>query len=137
MNSKWLVLAAVIAALAGAPALAQLSFVYPAKGQSPQQQKKDESECHSWAAQQSGYDPTKASGEQSASAQSQPAAVGGIVGNSADARKGTVIGGVSGRASSRHEQLQRQDELTARAAGPGAYDKARMACLSGRGYSVN
>ena len=33
------------------------TFVYPAKGQSPDQQKKDEGECHTWAVQQSKYDP--------------------------------------------------------------------------------
>ena len=35
------------------------SFVYPGKGQSADQQKKDEGECHVWAVQQSKYDPTK------------------------------------------------------------------------------
>ncbi|MBS0344032.1 MAG: hypothetical protein JSS56_26300, partial [Proteobacteria bacterium] len=34
-------------------------YVYPAKGQSPDQQKKDESACYSWAVQQSGFDPAK------------------------------------------------------------------------------
>ena len=50
-------LAAVLATFA-AGALAQ-QYVYPAKGQSPDQQKKDEYECHQWAVQQTGYDPTK------------------------------------------------------------------------------
>ena len=44
--------ALLIAALFAAGAAAQ-SFVYPAKGQSPEQQKKDEGECHVWAVQQS------------------------------------------------------------------------------------
>ncbi len=34
-------------------------YVYPAKGQSPEQQKKDESACHTWAVEQSKYDPAK------------------------------------------------------------------------------
>ena len=33
-------------------------YVYPAKGQSPDQQKKDEGECHGWAVKQSGFDPS-------------------------------------------------------------------------------
>lgn len=33
-------------------------LVYPAKGQSPEQQKKDEYECHQRAGQQTGVDPT-------------------------------------------------------------------------------
>jgi hypothetical protein len=70
MSSRWIVPAVMIAALAGTPAIAQ-KFVYPAKGQSPEQQKKDEYECYTWAAQQSGYDPTKAPPPQAA-APSQP-----------------------------------------------------------------
>ena len=33
-------------------------FVYPKSGQSSDQQAKDQYECHQWAVQQSGYDPT-------------------------------------------------------------------------------
>ena len=50
-------LAVIIAGAAfAASALAQ-QFVYPAKGQSPDQQKKDEGACHVWAVEQSKYDP--------------------------------------------------------------------------------
>ena len=35
-------------------------MIYPAKDQSAEQQQKDEFECHQWAVQQPGYDPTKA-----------------------------------------------------------------------------
>ena len=44
------VLTACSTLLAGG-AIAQ-QFVYPAKGQKPEQQKKDEAECSAWAAQQ-------------------------------------------------------------------------------------
>ncbi|HVO46419.1 MAG TPA: hypothetical protein VMT29_08790, partial [Steroidobacteraceae bacterium] len=43
-------------------------FVYPLKGQSSGQQSQDRYECHRWALEQSGYDPT------SADAGSQPQA---------------------------------------------------------------
>jgi Glycine-zipper domain len=33
-------------------------YIYPNKGQSPQQQSQDRYECHVWAAQQSGFDPS-------------------------------------------------------------------------------
>ena len=33
-------------------------FIYPNKGQSAQQQSQDRYECHVWAANQSGFDPT-------------------------------------------------------------------------------
>jgi hypothetical protein len=32
-------------------------FAYPTKGQNPEQQAKDESECYAWSKQQTGYDP--------------------------------------------------------------------------------
>ena len=35
-------------------------LIYPAKGQTAEQQQKDEFECHQWAVKQTGYDPTKA-----------------------------------------------------------------------------
>jgi hypothetical protein len=44
-----------------APASDQL-YVYPNKGQSPEQQENDRYECHRLAVQQSGFDPTKAGG---------------------------------------------------------------------------
>ncbi len=37
-------------------------FVYPKSGQSSEQEGKDRYECHRWAAQQSGYDPTAPGG---------------------------------------------------------------------------
>ncbi len=37
-------------------------FVYPKTGQSESQQSDDRYECHSWAVQQSGFDPTRSSG---------------------------------------------------------------------------
>jgi len=51
-----------VAALAAAmisPVGAQ-QYVYPAKGQSAQQQKSDEAACYQWAVQQTGFDPAKA-----------------------------------------------------------------------------
>ena len=37
-------------------------FAYPKQGQSPEQQSKDDYECHRWAVTQSGFDPTVAGG---------------------------------------------------------------------------
>src|SRR5271166_3501275 len=45
-------------------------YIYPAKGQNQAQQDKDRYECHSWAVQQTGFDPSR---PQSATSQpSQP-----------------------------------------------------------------
>jgi hypothetical protein len=38
------------------PAVGEL-YMYPKTGQSPEQQAQDRSECHRWAAGQSGFDP--------------------------------------------------------------------------------
>jgi hypothetical protein len=37
-------------------------FIYPKNGQSDQQQASDRYECHSWARQQTGFDPTQPAG---------------------------------------------------------------------------
>ena len=61
MHRRLQLLTALLAgsALLATAALAQ-QYVYPAKGQSADQQKKDEYECHQWAVKQTGFDPTKA-----------------------------------------------------------------------------
>jgi hypothetical protein len=154
MNIKLMVSAVIAGGLVFAPALAQ-QYVYPAKGQSPEQQKKDESECNKWAIQQSGYDPAKPpAAAPAAPAGAAPgsgvkgaargAVVGGVVGNvgnvdSSDAaRAGAVVGAARGRQQSKQQQqaAQQQQQASAKAAGPDAYNKARSACLGGRGYSV-
>jgi len=45
-------------AVSTAPPMSEDLFIYPKNGQSQDQQAKDQYECHSWARQQSGYDPT-------------------------------------------------------------------------------
>lgn len=37
-------------------------YIYPGRGQSERQQRNDRFECHEWAAEQTGYDPTVAGG---------------------------------------------------------------------------
>jgi uncharacterized protein YcfJ len=45
-------------AIVGATAIAQDLYVYPAKGQSDQQLSNDRYECHRWAVNETGFDPT-------------------------------------------------------------------------------
>jgi hypothetical protein len=105
-----------LGAAQSAPARAQDVIVYPAKGQSQEQQSRDRYECHSWAVQQTGYDPTmpQPSSGSSAPPPPQPAypeqptvgrtavrgaalgAVGGAIGG--DAGKGAAIGAATGGA---------------------------------------
>ena len=49
------VFGALIVALCG-PAAAQ-PYIYPDKGQTPQQQESDKGQCYGWAVQQTGFDP--------------------------------------------------------------------------------
>jgi hypothetical protein len=129
----------------------QQPAAYPANGQSPQQQQKDESECYTWAVQQSQYDP--AHPPQAAPAQTAPvtgsgarvrgAAAGAVVGAAGDndvgnaAAKGAVVGGVVQRNRNRAAASQaNQAAAQQQQAGATAFQNARAACLQGRGYTV-
>jgi hypothetical protein len=150
-NSTLAATCACAALLAGG-ALAQ-QFVYPAKGQSADLQKKDESACHQWAVQQTGFDPAKpppaaakpattATGT-TPGAGARGAARGAIVGEavSGDASTGAAVGAAAARGQSRRQnaaQAQQQQAAAQQATSSqqAAYGKARAACLEGRGYTV-
>ena len=165
MRTKILVyVCSVIAGGAFAGSAQAQQFVYPKNNQTPEQQKKDEFDCHTWAVQQSGYDPIAAS--QTAPAQAptgdakaekgsavrgaaKGAAAGAVVGAVAgDAGKGAAVGaaagGVGGRVRSKNkaEDAQQQQVAAANTANANTaaladkYNKARAACLDGKGYSV-
>ncbi len=124
-------------------------YVYPAKGQSAEQQKADESACYSWAVEQSGFDPAKpapaaakppttASGT-TPGAGLRGAARGALVGEvvSGEAGAGAAAGAVTARAQSRRHNKQGQQQASAQQQQQQAsFGKARAACLEGRGYSV-
>jgi hypothetical protein len=58
-TAPWLILVLGLALILKAgPVLGQEMFIYPARGQSPEQQSRDRYECHNWAVQQTGFDPT-------------------------------------------------------------------------------
>lgn len=143
---------ALIEALNG-EALAQ-QYVYPSKGQSPQQQKRDEAACYTWAVQQSGFDPAKPLPSQPAAkppttasgttpgagvrGAARGAVVGEIVGG--DAGAGAAAGAVAARGQSRRHnaaaagQAQQQQQAAAQQQ-YAAFARARAACLEGRGYT--
>ena len=153
-RNKARIAAGILFIALGLPNVSAQTFVYPAKGQSAAVQKKDEADCHTWAVQQSQYDP--ANPPKSAAAPSAPttatgttpgagargaargAVVGGIVG---DAGAGAAAGAVAARGQSRRQnaaqaQQQQQASTQQQQAGLNAYQKARAACLEGRGYTV-
>jgi hypothetical protein len=129
-----------------APAGAQ-QYVYPAKGQSAQKQKSDESACYTWAVQQTGFDPAKppptaaapttATGTEpgaGARGAAKGAVVGGIMG---DAGTGAAVGAVAGRSQSRRQNTAAaQQQGAATQQQQAGFGKARAACLEGKGYTV-
>ncbi|MCZ6874992.1 MAG: glycine zipper domain-containing protein [bacterium] len=130
-------------------------YVYPQQGQSAEQQSKDRFECHNWAVQQSGFNPTNpppmAVSQQStrggevlrggARGAATGAVIGAITGNAKKgAKRGAVIGGAVGlgrrqarKRQQRQAQAQAQAQYQQRADG---YNRALSACLGGRGYTV-
>ena len=154
MKQRTVWMLALTAALIGQAHAQQ--FVYPAKGQTPEQQKSDEAACYSWAVQQSGFDPANpAPQQQAATAPKTPkgatpgagargAARGAVVGEIAGGENtGTAAaaGAVAARGQSRRQnaaaaqQSQQQQQAGAQQQQQG-FAKARAACLEGRGYTV-
>ena len=90
-----LVLSFAVVAEAGAQ-----QYVYPANGQSPEQQQNDEAACYSWAVQQTGVDPANPPTQQAAprpattASGSTPGA--GVVGAARGAIIGSAVGGDAG-----------------------------------------
>ena len=138
---------ALLLALCLAPGLAAgQAFVYPQRGQSPEQQQRDEAECHQWAVQQSGFNPGTARAPSSGAGDgsmirggARGAATGAVIGAIAgDAGRGAAAGAAGGAliGGMRRRDRARQQEQSF-AAGQQAYQRALAACLQGRGYSVN
>ena len=57
MNARLMVAAAIAMALASGTATGAGLIVYPANGQSAQQQQQDQAQCYEWATNQVGFDP--------------------------------------------------------------------------------
>src|SRR5512135_1525178 len=118
----------IVTGLFTVAANAQQQYVFPKNNQTPEQQKKDEFDCHTWAVQQSGYDPIAASqtttpsvptGDAKAEKGSavrgaaRGAAAGAAIGAVAgDAGKGAAVGatagGIGGRARSKNKAEEKQ-----------------------------
>jgi hypothetical protein len=119
-------------------AQAQGLYVYPARGQSPEQQNRDQYECHNWAVSQTGVDPTAAAaappqggvlrgGARGAAVGAVGGAIAGDAGKGAEV--GAAVGGVFGGIRQADQRAQQQNANA-------AYQQALRACMTGRGYSV-
>jgi len=135
----------LFATLVAFPALGQGMFVYPQKGQSAEQQARDEAECQRWAQNQTGFDPMRAPGSSKsalggavgggARGAAMGAAVGAISGNAGrGAKMGAVGGGMMGGMRTRSNNRQRESSQQS------AHDdfvRAYRACMGGRSYTIS
>jgi uncharacterized protein YcfJ len=141
----------------------QRVFVYPANGQSPEQTDRDRYECHVWAVQQTGVDPSRADASAYERVVVQPATppgsgtvagviggaiIGSIIGGPRNAGAGALIGGATGavigsasdaNAQAQAQQTQQQYNQSAAQgrARADSYRRAIGACLQGRGYTIS
>ena len=144
----------VLSLIFGSTLFAQDFYIYPSEGQSKEQTEKDKFECYSWAKNETGFDPM-----QLPTASSPPpakeapkggvlrgAAGGAIIGEIAGGKagEGAAIGGLIGGARRnnqvRQEQAKRQQweqqQVNQYAQARNSYNRAYVACLEARGYSV-
>ena len=133
-------------------AWAQQPIIYPAKGQSPQQQNTDTGQCRSWATQTTGVDPVRVA-QQSSSQPPPPepqgervkgalvgGVVGGAIGGSDGAAGGAVVGIMAGGARQRQKQRdasqqQQQNQQYAQSQ-LSTFNRAVAACMEARGYTI-
>ena len=132
------------------------TFVYPQRGQSPQQQAQDQGECQAWATQQTGINPgMQAAMPPTASAPPQGGmlrggargaaigAVGGAIGGDAckgaaiGAATGAMLGGMRRRDQMQQQQAQQQQAQQAQAMQMDTFKRAQATCLGAKGYTVN
>jgi len=158
--ARQLLLAGVLG-LAGGPLLAQDLMIYPAKGQSAEQQEKDKFECYTFAKGQSGFDPmalpttsTPPPAKEAPEGGAGRGAVRGALGGAAigylagDTKQGAKIGAAGGGllgGMRRHDQKAReernrqqweQQQVQQYSQNRNNYNRAFSACMEGRGYTV-
>jgi hypothetical protein len=136
-------------------AAAQQPVVYPAKGQSAQQQSQDETQCNAWAKQSTGIDPAVVASSPppqqtgpavgggqrvggAARGAAGGAAIGAIAGDAGKgAAAGAVVGTMAGGRRARQQQAAQQQHAHAQQQGAiQTYYRAYGACLEGRGYTI-
>jgi hypothetical protein len=135
-------------------------IVYPSGGQTADQQRTDEQECHAWATETTGIDPehpealeTPAVAEQTdaggAAAQSavrgmaRGALIGNLSGNDWEdwAAAGAISGGVRGAKGAQRRNAQAQQQATQSQQAAAAeevehFKNAFSACIEGRSYTI-
>lgn len=143
-----------IAMLSLALVAAAQPVAYPAKGQSPERQSKDEGECYAWAKKSTGIDPavlaaapppqseSTVGGERMRGAARGAvggAAIGAIAGDAGEgAGVGAIVGTMAGGRQARQKQAAGQQQARAQSQETlNTYYRGYSACMSGRGYTVS
>ncbi len=111
----------------------QRPYAYPSRGQNPQQVTTDQSECGTWASQQSGYNPS----EPGTAAYAAASGSGPRVATLGQTVPG-LFGGIERREERRLARRERRYQENVAYAGQqhDAYNRALDSCLSARGYTV-
>jgi hypothetical protein len=136
-------------------AAAQKPIVYPARGQSAQQQSQDEAQCDTWAKHTTGIDPAVVAASPppqqtgpavgggqrlggAARGAAGGAAIGAIAGDAGKgAAAGAVVGTMAGGRRARQQQAAQTQQAQAQQQGAlQTYARAYSACMEGRGYTI-
>jgi hypothetical protein len=134
---------------------ASAPIIYPANGQTMEQQGADEAQCRGWAQQQTGVSPSSTPPEYYNSGYSSPGVVGGAARGAAlgaiggeimhgDASQGAKAGAAMGATAGfmrrnqerRNNAQQNQQAQQQYQADLNAYNNAFVACMQGMGYVV-
>jgi hypothetical protein len=151
--------AAPVAAVPQSPRM----YIYPERGQSPQQQDRDRYDCFNWASAQTAFDPSRqpmaretrevvvpayAPGSVALAGAATGAVVGAAVSDPWHRGEGALIGAAAGTMlgavaeSAQASQVRQVAASSQRRAAPGyegktaGFQRAMSACLEGRGYAV-
>ena len=155
MKTRSLLVIQLVSLALTVPAAAQQPIVYPAKGQSAQQQKKDDAECYAWAKQTTGIDPAvvastpppQQTGPATGGGQRVRGAARGALGGAAvgaiagDAGTGAGVGAVvgtmaGGRQARQQQAAQNQQSVAQHQELINTHYRAHSACMEGRGYTI-
>lgn len=109
---------------------------YPAKGQTAEQQQRDDAECQAWARQTTGYDPGTSTAKGAGigalvgalGGAAAGAAIGAATGSAGTgAAIGAAAGGIGGAATGGTMQYTKSKE---------SYERAYGNCMTAKGYTV-
>ncbi len=162
IHFRTLCAAMALAASVAAQTVASELYIYPTKGQATEQQEQDKYDCHAWAKQQTGFDPsagmvasspppsyqepTASVGRGAVTGAVGGALIGGIANDNWG--KGAAIGALGGgifggarRSNQQAAQAQAQADWSRQQQAQyeqqrKSYNRAFSACLEGRGYTV-